>query len=292
MKDLYRILPPFAPDYGGACEVMYELGGLVLIHDASGCTVNYVSFDEPRWHEKPGYVYCSGLTEIDAVMGNDDVLIEKALRAAETLHPNFIAFVGSSVPMIVGTDFEGIARETEERSGIPSFGFDCNGIRSYTEGAGKVLLELVQRFTGEKTESRGILLLGQLPLDDNGTDASARLKAFFPTFGPRSALTAVFRTFGTRRMQRKSLSFPDPDFPRRSISIRHMESRIPSEFRFRKPCPAMEARSSSAKTSAHGVSQRRSEMQRRWTFSRKRDFPISIRRMRTKLRRLSRDLTM
>ena len=51
MKDLYRILPPFAPDYGGACEVMYELGGLVLIHDASGCTVNYVSFDEPRWHE-------------------------------------------------------------------------------------------------------------------------------------------------------------------------------------------------------------------------------------------------
>ena len=180
MKDLYRILPPFAPDYGGACEVMYELGGLVLIHDASGCTVNYVSFDEPRWHEKPGYVYCSGLTEIDAVMGNDDVLIEKALRAAETLHPNFIAFVGSSVPMIVGTDFEGIARETEERSGIPSFGFDCNGIRSYTEGAGKVLLELVQRFTGEKTESRGILLLGQLPLDDNGTEASARLKAFFP----------------------------------------------------------------------------------------------------------------
>ena len=30
MKDLYTILPPLAPDYGGACEVMYELGGLVL----------------------------------------------------------------------------------------------------------------------------------------------------------------------------------------------------------------------------------------------------------------------
>ena len=179
MKDLYRVLPPFAPDYGGACEMMYELGGLVLIHDASGCTVNYVSFDEPRWHEKPGFVYCSGLTEIDAVMGNDDVLIDKALKAAEQLHPDFIAYVGSSVPMIVGTDFPGIARETEERSGIPAFGFDCNGIRSYTEGAGAVLLQLLQRFTGEKTESRGTLLLGQLPLDDNGTEESRKLRDMF-----------------------------------------------------------------------------------------------------------------
>ena len=180
MKDLYRILPPFAPDYGGACEVMYELGGLVLIHDASGCTVNYVSFDEPRWHEKPGFVYCSGLTEIDAVMGNDDVLIDKALRAAKLLQPNFIAYVGSSVPMIVGTDFTGIARETEERSGIPCFGFDCNGIHSYVEGASQVLLALVQRFCAQKTESRGTLLLGQLPLDDSGTDASRRLKEAIP----------------------------------------------------------------------------------------------------------------
>ena len=125
MKDLYLTLPPFAPDYGGACEMMYELGGLVLICDASGCTVNYVSFDEPRWHTRPGNVFCSGLTEIEAVMGDDEAVIQKALKAAEILKPNFIAYVGSSVPMIVGTDFEGIARETEERSGIPAFGFSC-----------------------------------------------------------------------------------------------------------------------------------------------------------------------
>ena len=205
MKDLYRILPPFAPDYGGACEVMYELGGLVLIHDASGCTVNYVSFDEPRWHEKSGFVYWSGLTEIDAVMGNDDVLIEKAIRAAELLHPNFIAYVGSSVPMIVGTDFEGIARETEERSGIPAFGFDCNGIRSYVEGAGKVLLELVKRFTKEKTESRGTLLLGQLPLDDNGTDASRRLKEFFPDFRASLSFDCSFSDLRDAQNAKKSV---------------------------------------------------------------------------------------
>lgn len=180
MKDLYTILPPLAPDYGGACEVMYELGGLVLIHDATGCTVNYVTFDEPRWYEKASMVYCSGLTEIDAVMGNDDVLIDKALKAADLLHPAFIAYVGSSVPMIVGTDFAGIAKETEERSGIPAFGFDCSGIRSYTEGASDVLEALVKRFCGEKTESKGTLVLGLLPMDDNSTEESEKVRELFP----------------------------------------------------------------------------------------------------------------
>lgn len=180
MKDLYLTLPPLAPDYAGACEVMYELGGLVLIHDATGCTVNYVSFDEPRWHERPGYVFCSGLNEIDAVMGNDDVLIDKALKAADLLHPSFIAYVGSSVPMIVGTDFTGIAAETEARSGIPSFGFDCNGIGTYSDGAARAMLAMVQRFCGEKTENSGTLVLGLLPMDDNGVEETRRVKELFP----------------------------------------------------------------------------------------------------------------
>ena len=180
MKDLYLTLPPLAPDYAGACEVMYELGGLVLIHDATGCTVNYVSFDEPRWHESPGSVFCSGLNEIDAVMGNDDVLIEKALRAADLLHPSFIAYVGSSVPMIVGTDFTGIAAETEARSTIPSFGFDCTGIGTYTKGAAQAMLAMVERFCGDKTENSGTLVLGLLPMDDNGTEETQRVRELFP----------------------------------------------------------------------------------------------------------------
>lgn len=180
MKDLFLTLPPFAPDYGGACEAMYELGGLVLIHDASGCTVNYVSYDEPRWHDRPGAVYSSGLTEIDAVMGNDDALIDKAAAAAERLHPSFIAYVGSSVPMIVGTDMAGIAAETEARTGIPCFGFDCNGIHSYVYGAGMVLRALCERFCREKTESRGTLVLGLLPLDDACIEATERIRKLFP----------------------------------------------------------------------------------------------------------------
>lgn len=176
MKGLYKILPPFAPDYGGACEVMFELGGLVLIHDASGCTVNYVHFDEPRWCEQPSNVFCSGLSEIDAVMGDDSVVINKAIKAAEVLKPNFIAFVGSSVPMVVGTDFEGIAMECENACGIPCFGFPANGIRNYTDGASRALMALIKRFCGNKTDNRGTNVLGLLPMGFSSVEETRRVK--------------------------------------------------------------------------------------------------------------------
>ena len=188
-KALYRVLPPFAPDYGGICEVMYEMGGLILIHDASGCTVNYVHFDEPRFFTEPSCVYCSGLTEIEAVMGDDKIVINKALKAAGMLKPNFIAFVGSSVPMVAGTDFKGIARECEEKAGIPCFGFDANGIRNYITGASKATLEFAKRYikTGELSEkaasgslgTENVNLLGLLPMNYGSLDETAKVKALF-----------------------------------------------------------------------------------------------------------------
>ena len=51
MRKLCIKLPPFAPDYSGVCSALYELGGMSVIHDASGCTGNYTGFDEPRWYD-------------------------------------------------------------------------------------------------------------------------------------------------------------------------------------------------------------------------------------------------
>ncbi|MBP5250139.1 MAG: oxidoreductase, partial [Lachnospiraceae bacterium] len=183
MTGLYRVMPPIAPDYGGACEVLYELGGLVLIHDASGCTVNYVHFDEPRFGEIPSNVFCSGLTEIEAVMGDDEIVIGKAVKAAEMLKPAFIAFIGSSVPMVVGTDFKGIARLCEDRTGVPCFGFDTNGLRYYTDGASKAMLTVIKRFcekkdaVGEKRD--GINILGLIPMNYGTLAEAAKVKALF-----------------------------------------------------------------------------------------------------------------
>lgn len=192
MKGLYRVLPPLAPDYGGACEVMFELGGLVLIHDASGCTVNYVHFDEPRWTGQPSNVFCSGLSEIDAVMGDDSVLINKAIKAAELLKPNFIAFVGSSVPMVVGTDFDGIAMECEAACGIPCFGFSANGIRNYIEGASKALLAFVKRFCGRRTADRGVNLLGMLPMGFSSVEEAEKTRKMIASHSDGPVLSPGF----------------------------------------------------------------------------------------------------
>lgn len=169
-------LPPFAPDYSGVCGALFSLGGMVVIHDAAGCTGNYVNYDEPRWYDGGAMVYCSGLRELDAVLGNDEKLIRNICEAARRLHPNFIALVGSPVPMVIGTDLEGIAAWIEDETGIPAFGFPTTGLGLYPAGAflaGKALLESVRKTGDRETpaqEKEGMNLLGELPLDFAGTE--------------------------------------------------------------------------------------------------------------------------
>ena len=133
MAKLSVFLPPFSPDYSGVSSVLFDLNGITVLHDASGCTGNYTGYDEPRWYGSQKAVYCSGLREIDAVMGNDDKLIDNVLKAKESLDPDFIAVLGSPVPMVIGTDMEGIAYELEQQTGLPCFGFDTTGLEYISE---------------------------------------------------------------------------------------------------------------------------------------------------------------
>ncbi|MBO6100314.1 MAG: oxidoreductase, partial [Spirochaetaceae bacterium] len=111
MSKLCVNLPPFAPDYSGVASVLFELGGMVVIHDASGCTGNYLGYDEPRWLGSKALVFCSGLRHMDAILGNDNLLIDRIIAAVNDTHPKFVALLGSPVPMVIGTDYEGIATE-------------------------------------------------------------------------------------------------------------------------------------------------------------------------------------
>lgn len=47
MSSLSKILPAYTPDLGGVCSALFELGGMLIIHDAAGCTENYTTYDEP-----------------------------------------------------------------------------------------------------------------------------------------------------------------------------------------------------------------------------------------------------
>ena len=167
MKNLWISLPAYAPDYSGICSAFFDLGGISVIHDASGCTGNYTGYDEPRWFGSSAKVFCSGLREIDAVMGNDEKLMDNTGKAGDLFPPRVYAVIGSPVPMVIGSDLRGIAHELEERTGVPTLGFDANGINLYDKGISDALCALIRRFTkpANSIVPRSVNLLGTNPLD-------------------------------------------------------------------------------------------------------------------------------
>ena len=82
MKQTARIISIHAADTSGVCSMLYELGGMVVVHDASGCNSTYSTHDEPRWYRQDSMIYISALTETDAILGNDEKLISDVVSAA------------------------------------------------------------------------------------------------------------------------------------------------------------------------------------------------------------------
>ncbi len=170
MGKLCMTLPPFSPDYSGVCSALFPFDTLTVLHDASGCTGNYTGYDEARWFRSRSPIYCSGLREIDAILGDDEKLIQKILYALEDIQPEMIALVGSPVPMVIGTDMEGIAAEVENRTGIMSVGFATTGIKYYPQGIAQVYKKVVQRILEEDESAVGkeentVNIIGATPID-------------------------------------------------------------------------------------------------------------------------------
>ena len=166
----------------GVCSALFELGGMTIMHDASGCNSTYTTHDEPRWYDMDSMVYISGISEIEAIMGDDEKLIGDIEDAASELHPAFIAIAGTPIPTMVGFDFEAVAEVIEMRTGIPTFGFPTTGMNTYIHGASMALGGIAERFVEapeedpEPLEGRKLRvnILGLTPLDFsvNGQDGS------------------------------------------------------------------------------------------------------------------------
>ena len=103
MRIVKRVLSTYSADNFGVCSALYELGGLVVMHDASGCNSTYNTHDEPRWYNMDSLVFISGLTEKNAIFGNDDKLISDLVTAAHEFHPRFIAVCGRNCELKEGT---------------------------------------------------------------------------------------------------------------------------------------------------------------------------------------------
>ncbi|MBR2783406.1 MAG: oxidoreductase [Firmicutes bacterium] len=167
MKQTASIISTYTADAMGVCSALFELGGMTVMHDASGCNSTYNTHDEPRWYDMDSLVFISGLSEMEAIMGDDSKLVEDMVLAARDLHPAFIALAGTPIPMMTGMDLRAIAQLVEQRTGIPGFGFDTNGMHSYLAGASAAWLALARRFLADncEKEARTVNILGATPLD-------------------------------------------------------------------------------------------------------------------------------
>lgn len=194
MKQAVRVLSTYSADLFGINSVLYELGGMVVMHDASGCNSTYNTHDEPRWYTMDSMIYISHMMENDVILGNDEKLITDICDAAMEKKPRFIVVTAGLIPLFLSTDMKGIARIIQQRTGIPSFGFTTNAMDTYVLGACAAQEMLVKNFChdpsgSDKKEGKmapgkiKINLLGVNPLD-------------FSVTGNVEALTRLFEEAG------------------------------------------------------------------------------------------------
>ena len=167
MMQTARVISTYTADVSGVPSALFELGGMVIMHDASGCNSTYNTHDEPRWYDFDSMVYISGLSEMEAIMGDDEKLIGDIVSAANELKPQFIALCGTPIPMMIGTDFDAVCSVIEKRTGIPTLPVKTNGMNTYVKGASMAFLELAKRFVTkkDKTQKLSCNILGVTPLD-------------------------------------------------------------------------------------------------------------------------------
>ena len=194
MKQSFALTSTYSSDEFGVCSALYELGGMVVIHDASGCNSTYTTHDEPRWYDMDSMIYISALSQNETILGKDEKLIEDVLETAKKLHPKFVAIVGAPVPYMVGTDYKAIAFLLEKQLHVPCFGFDSNGMRYYTRGVRDALKAVAERLVPAPEDSSageadrqdgrsdagriGVNILGATPLDMGITGTVESLRSW------------------------------------------------------------------------------------------------------------------
>lgn len=154
VRGLWKGLTPFAPDQSGAASVFYELGGILVICDAGGCTGNVCGFDEPRWFWERSAIFSAGLRDMDAILGRDDRLVAKLTDAAEKIDANFAAVIGTPVPAVIATDYRALQRMCEKKTNLPILTVDTNGMELYDVGEEKAWLTLFKTFAGKDVASQ------------------------------------------------------------------------------------------------------------------------------------------
>lgn len=164
----------YTADTFGVCSAFYELSGMVVMHDASGCNSTYTTHDEPRWGKIDSQIFISALTEIDAIEGNDQKIIDDIIQSAEILHPKFIIICLTPIPTMIGFDYEAVSKIIEDKTHIKTFGIPTTGMNDYIYGINMAFdimfdnfinTDIKKQYTNDINNANSINILGMTPLD-------------------------------------------------------------------------------------------------------------------------------
>ena len=179
-----RIISTYSADTFGVCSALFELGGMIVMHDPSGCNSTYTTHDEPRWYDFDSLIFISALTEQDAVLGRDEKFIEDVVASALQFKPQFICIIPSQITFLIGTDMVALAKIIERKTGITCFTLPTNSMHYYERGiyyALEWLADYAVKQYKEKnftTDEPKINILGLTPLDFGAKDTIPALKKF------------------------------------------------------------------------------------------------------------------
>ncbi len=164
VREVVSRISTYSADTFGVCSALYELGGMIVIHDPSGCNSTYATHDEPRWYDMDSLVFISGLTEMDAVMGNDDKLVHDVAAAVRDFSPEFIVLLNTPVPLMTGADMNGLAELIEEKTGIMTMAAPTNNMNGYEQGISWALDMLARRMVRNEPPPSGRLICSWQPV--------------------------------------------------------------------------------------------------------------------------------
>ena len=172
MKQVYRIISTYSADVFGVCSALFELKGMVVIHDPSGCNSTYTTHDEPRWYDADSQIYITGFSEKSALFGDEDRLFDEIISTVNIQAPKFVCLIGSQMAALLGVDLRAVAKRIERAAGICAFALPTDSAHYYTRGIYMAMEAVAERFVSSpataKNGSAGescINILGCTPLD-------------------------------------------------------------------------------------------------------------------------------
>lgn len=185
-----HIISTYSADNFGVCSALFELGGMVVMHDPSGCNSTYTTHDEPRWYDHDSLIFISALTEQDAVLGRDDKFIADVVESAQQFKPTFICIIPSQIAFLIGTDMTAVAKIITQQTGITCFTLPTNSMHYYPRGIYYALdwlasnaIKKASTLPKEKHTKPVVNLLGVTPLDFSVNGAVESLKEWLVTAG-------------------------------------------------------------------------------------------------------------